>query len=804
MVNFVWSIFINPKPAPDNPWNSLGPRVADADAGARGSTSSASRSCSRPVPLRRARRRARGGPGPDRGCRGAPAGPVIPTSSAPASRATAIRAPDPMTDRGHATTVEDQPSEASPAQRDARGDRVRAARRTRGRCGRAAGCSSASGPSPSPRWPSPTSTCARPTTRTCGARTGITAPTAAGAAIFAFTVACALLAASSATAASGAGSPRLGGRGLDRRARRAVAVGLQVWQLTQLPFFPGSSGYASCFIGWASMNIALVLSGIYWLETLLARELRLRRAARGRGHGPSDAAGGPPVPGQPRGLHVLLGLHRAGRHVLLGTVLRAVSREGDRMIWSHRCRRDPGAHLRHPARVSSRGAPLGLLPAPSDAVTTGGRPRRRRTTVSVRRREVCLVAALVGLAAFLPPVAAWPTAIELGQVLRYGLWAMVVPTLVVVGAPWRHRAAVGADDAWRTGRPAPSRTVAVGGLRAGYGLRSCGGSSPARRSASHGPPLARHCSKAVTLLIAGGIGLWLELVGPPPLLPRSGPCASRARDGLAMWLVWIEAYWSAMSTPWLPELSARGRAASVPPRDQQVASVILWFDRHRGFVPGHLRGRHAVAARRAGPRRRAPPRSSVNSDAAPRAIIERGGPPSALRDGARGAQPVGGVRPGGRSGPAQTGCRGPVRPGPPRPVPLRRSAGARSSAWSRLARAGRRPVDHEGLDGLDGLEGIGGGPQHRGGDQVSHVLAGGRPGDLDVGRGRRWPALVNEQAFWSSRSREADSARLAAVRSCGRLLTPDRQRFVHGQRAGSQVGVELGEHAFLARDVGRP
>ena len=59
-----------------------------------------------------------------------------------------------------------------------------------------------------------------------------------------------------------------------------LVVGLQIWQLTELPFFPGSSGYASCFIGWASLNIALLLSGIYWIETLLARHARLRRALR--------------------------------------------------------------------------------------------------------------------------------------------------------------------------------------------------------------------------------------------------------------------------------------------------------------------------------------------------------------------------------------------------------------------------------------------------------------------------------------------------------------------------------------------
>jgi hypothetical protein len=56
-----------------------------------------------------------------------------------------------------------------------------------------------------------------------------------------------------------------------------LATGLQIWQLTELPFFPGSSGYASCFIGWGVMNIILLLSGVYWLETNLALCIRLKR-----------------------------------------------------------------------------------------------------------------------------------------------------------------------------------------------------------------------------------------------------------------------------------------------------------------------------------------------------------------------------------------------------------------------------------------------------------------------------------------------------------------------------------------------
>lgn len=57
-----------------------------------------------------------------------------------------------------------------------------------------------------------------------------------------------------------------------------LAAALQIYELTRLPFAPGSSGYASCFIGWAVLNLVGLFSGIYWLETLLARSLRLRRA----------------------------------------------------------------------------------------------------------------------------------------------------------------------------------------------------------------------------------------------------------------------------------------------------------------------------------------------------------------------------------------------------------------------------------------------------------------------------------------------------------------------------------------------
>ncbi len=60
-----------------------------------------------------------------------------------------------------------------------------------------------------------------------------------------------------------------------------VALFLQIWQLTTLPFYPGSSGYASTFVGWAVINIGTLLFGTYWLETTLARSLRMRKEIGG-------------------------------------------------------------------------------------------------------------------------------------------------------------------------------------------------------------------------------------------------------------------------------------------------------------------------------------------------------------------------------------------------------------------------------------------------------------------------------------------------------------------------------------------
>jgi heme/copper-type cytochrome/quinol oxidase subunit 3 len=67
-----------------------------------------------------------------------------------------------------------------------------------------------------------------------------------------------------------------------------LALVLQIIQLTKLGFYPGSSGFASTFVGYAVINLGSILIGTYWLETTVARshfldkELGAHHANQGR------------------------------------------------------------------------------------------------------------------------------------------------------------------------------------------------------------------------------------------------------------------------------------------------------------------------------------------------------------------------------------------------------------------------------------------------------------------------------------------------------------------------------------------
>jgi heme/copper-type cytochrome/quinol oxidase subunit 3 len=54
-----------------------------------------------------------------------------------------------------------------------------------------------------------------------------------------------------------------------------AACGLQVWQLTDLPFQPGQAGFASVFVGTMPVFAVLVLSTMIWLEIMIMNSRQL-------------------------------------------------------------------------------------------------------------------------------------------------------------------------------------------------------------------------------------------------------------------------------------------------------------------------------------------------------------------------------------------------------------------------------------------------------------------------------------------------------------------------------------------------
>jgi hypothetical protein len=53
------------------------------------------------------------------------------------------------------------------------------------------------------------------------------------------------------------------------------AVGLQVWQLLNEPFFPGSAGFASVFTGTMPVFVVIIFCAMIWLEILLVAAARI-------------------------------------------------------------------------------------------------------------------------------------------------------------------------------------------------------------------------------------------------------------------------------------------------------------------------------------------------------------------------------------------------------------------------------------------------------------------------------------------------------------------------------------------------
>jgi len=218
-----------------------------------------------------------------------------------------------------------------------------------------------------------------------------------------------------------------------------------------------------------------------------------------------------------------------------------------------------------------------------------GRPHDR----AGRWRPWSLVAAVLAfLAAVVPPLSTVARRADYAAALQLSLLAIVVPALVTVGTPWRlvHLSARGsagprvapvdrlADRRRRhheLGRALAFIACDLAAVVAWHAPRAVGA------VARQGWPALL---EGLTLLVLG-VGLWLELVPSPPLVPRSGHLRRAVLAALVMWVFWVLAYVVALSNrPFYPNFHhvPGGLSAAA---DQQIAAALSWFVAAVAFVP---------------------------------------------------------------------------------------------------------------------------------------------------------------------------------------------------------------------------
>lgn len=220
-----------------------------------------------------------------------------------------------------------------------------------------------------------------------------------------------------------------------------------------------------------------------------------------------------------------------------------------------------------------------------------------------RLRRVALVAAVVLFVfCLVPPGSGWARRYEFAEALQFSVFAVVVPCLLVAGSPWRLlrlagpalpseesiRSAVGVRlrlaDAVAVGRRRhreASRAFVVVGLYIG--------SVTFFRTPLAVNSLVRHAwlspVEGVILAIVG-VGLWLELIESPPLVPRSIRPLRMAMAAVSMWAIWIMAYLVGLShSSWFHAFAHHvGTTISVS-ADQQLATGFVWFVSAAVFIP---------------------------------------------------------------------------------------------------------------------------------------------------------------------------------------------------------------------------
>lgn len=197
---------------------------------------------------------------------------------------------------------------------------------------------------------------------------------------------------------------------------------------------------------------------------------------------------------------------------------------------------------------------------------------------------------ILAAAVLLPPVGTFARQYVFPQALQFAVLAIVVPALVVLGAPWRRLAALFGTGGTRVadrlliarsheaprGRPWIVLVTFIG-VALAWRL-------PAAVNALVSFPTLT-AGEAITL-VPTGCALWLELVESPPLLPRIARPLRAAFAALPMWALWASAYIMGFSgTAWFGSLAHPAGSWLGTVADQEIAAALLWAIPGLCFVP---------------------------------------------------------------------------------------------------------------------------------------------------------------------------------------------------------------------------
>jgi cytochrome c oxidase assembly factor CtaG len=196
------------------------------------------------------------------------------------------------------------------------------------------------------------------------------------------------------------------------------------------------------------------------------------------------------------------------------------------------------------------------------------------------RPWLTLVAAVTALVVLVPPVGTAARQYAFAEAVQFAALAVVVPALIVLGAPWQRRLAR---------QVANARSHHPGAARAWLAMIVFIVVAQLWRLPGAVNALVRHpwlvVAEAVTL-IAAGCALWLELVDSPPLLPRTSRPQRAALAALPMWTIWASAYIMGFSrTAWFSVLAHASGHGLGTIADQEIASGLLWAIPGLCFVP---------------------------------------------------------------------------------------------------------------------------------------------------------------------------------------------------------------------------